>query len=137
MKQKEIVEPPKLDVNTLKTQIEAWKQLAANKPISEGLQGKLFGNSTSAPAAPAPSLGDPMPSKIVDVTFAQEKQKQPTQDPYEFLNKARPGTNDVLQRLVIPSIMPSAPDPNQLLKERRRMINARLQQRYLILELRL
>ena len=117
-----------MDINTLKTQIEAWKQLASNKPVSEVLQGKLFGNTTTSNPPPA-SLGDNMPSKIVDVTFAQEKQRQPTQDPYDFLNKARPGTTDVLQRLVIPSIMPVAPDPNELLKERRRMISARLNQR--------
>lgn len=128
VKQKEVYDPPKLDVNTLKTQIEAWKLLAANKQLSEGLQGKIFGISSSN--APAPSVGDSVPSKIVDVTFANEKQKQPTQDPYEFLNKARAGTSDVLQRLVIPSIMPTAPDPNELLKERRRMITARIHQRY-------
>jgi hypothetical protein len=127
MKQKETYEPPKLDVDSLKTQIEAWKLLAANKQLSESLQGKIFGTSNSNP--PASSGGDAIPSKIVDVTFANEKQKQPTQDPYEFLNKARPGTSDVLQRLVIPSIMPSAPDPYELLKERRRMINSRIHQR--------
>jgi hypothetical protein len=127
IKQKETYEAPKLDVNSLKMQIEAWKLLAANKQLSSSLQGKILATSNSN--APPPSVGDPIPSKIVDVTFANEKQKQPTQDPYDFLNKARPGTSDVLQRLVIPSIMPSAPDPNELLKERRRMINARIHQR--------
>jgi hypothetical protein len=128
MKQKETYEPPKLDVDSLKTQIEAWKLLAANKQLSESLQGKIFGTATSS-NPPAPSGGDAIPSKIVDVTYANEKQRLPTQDPYEFLNKARPGTSDVLQRLVIPSIMPAVPDPNELLKERRRMITARIHQR--------
>ena len=107
-------------MSTLRYQVAAFKLLAANKPLSDKLQDILFSNS--------PDSSDPLASKVVDVTMSS------IVDPYTLLSKARPGTSDVKQRLIIPSIMPQVPDPDSLKKERERFLNARIQYRIKELE---
>lgn len=128
----------------------AFRTLSANKPLPEYLTAALFGDDSAvSPAQSAPN--DPLPQKIVDVTVAHDKAHpaDPTKkggivhhglsfssasDPYSFLAKVRPGSQDLKARLVIPSILPVAPDPETLKKERERFLAARVQYRIKELE---
>ncbi|KAI0039556.1 hypothetical protein FA95DRAFT_1528440 [Auriscalpium vulgare] len=93
-----------------------------------------------APEEPTVKVEDPVP--LDDATKAlivDEDKNSPIYPynayvhPYTHLKRIDGTTPDVfasrLQRLLIPSIMPSGLDPHQLLAERQRFVEARIQQR--------
>ena len=128
-------------LSTLRHQIMAFKELSCNKPLSQNLKEAVLSPlAQDSKESNGTVLADPIPLKIVDVTFAHEKQKTaqlslgPNSDPYSFVSKARPGTLDVKQRLIIPSILPAAPEPLVLRKERERFLAARVSHRIKELE---
>jgi ATP-dependent helicase STH1/SNF2 len=127
----------------------AFRTLSANKPLPEYLKTALFGDDSGVSPGAQPTPNDALPQKIVDVTVVHDKAHpaekkagivhqglsfSSASDPYSFLAKVRPGSQDLKARLVIPSILPVAPDPETLKKERERFLAARVQYRIKELE---
>ncbi|KAJ7356438.1 P-loop containing nucleoside triphosphate hydrolase protein [Mycena albidolilacea] len=134
-------------VNALRAQIHAFKLITRSVPVPENIQHAirvpeklLQGSNVVVDNAVWEAKGEPVGGEDVDLlTFMEDDVTSGiyTYNAYQhpFIHLKRPAEVDPklfatrLQRLMIPTIVPTGLDARQIVEERDRFIDARMQQR--------